>query len=175
MDRFNISSVNSEKMVSENLYLIPWRMNEMKKCCLYLVVCLTLLGLSVSAEESSYEFSGRHFVASYTGCDHAALSNVEALKEAFLSAVSESGATLLQSADYVFPPEGLTMVVLLSESHASIHTYPEHDACFVDLFTCGTRCQAEKFDEALRRYLQPSGVSHKILVRDELVSIDHPL
>lgn len=146
----------------------------MKKCCLYLLLCLGFLGLELSAEESNYEFSGRHFVASYTGCDHAALSNIDALKKAFLGAVCESGATLLESVDYVFPPEGLTMVALLSESHASIHTYPEHDACFVDLFTCGTRCQAEKFDEALQRYLQPKDVSHKILIRDELVTLDHP-
>ncbi len=146
----------------------------MKKCCLYLVLCLSLFGVKLRAEDSSYDFSGRHFVASYLGCDHAALSNLDALKEAFLGAVSESGATLLEAVDHVFPPEGLTMVVLLSESHASIHTYPEHDACFVDLFTCGTRCQAEKFDEALRKYLQPRDVSHKILVRDELVSLDNP-
>src|SRR5690606_4945650 len=103
----------------------------------------------------------------YVGCDHKALADVEALKQAFLYAVNECGATLLESVDHVFPPEGLTMVVLLSESHASIHTYPEHDACFVDLFTCGTKCEAEKFDAALREYLQPKEVSHKIIARND--------
>ncbi|NDD58935.1 MAG: adenosylmethionine decarboxylase [Chlamydiae bacterium] len=119
-----------------------------------------------------YEFSGRHFVASYLACDHSALANIPKLKEAFLLAVNECGATLLEEVDHIFPPEGFTMVVLLSESHASIHTYPEHEACFVDLFTCGTKCQAEKFDAALRNYLQPKEVAHKILSRGELVADD---
>jgi S-adenosylmethionine decarboxylase len=145
-------------------------MDRMKKCCLFLFLCFSLVGRFLHGEEADYEFSGRHFIASYVGCDHQALANLEELKKAFLLAVDESGATLLEAADYVFPPEGMTMVALLSESHASIHTYPEHDACFVDLFTCGTKCQAEKFDACLRDYLHPKKVSHKILVRDELVA-----
>lgn len=143
--------------------------DEMKKSCLYLFAFFSLVCLKIQASDSDYEFSGRHFLASYMGCNHAALADVEGLKKAFLLAVSECGATLLESVDHVFPPEGLTMVVLLSESHASIHTYPEHDSCFVDLFTCGTKCQAEKFDEALQRYLEPKSVSQKILARHELV------
>ena len=65
-------------------------------------------------------------------------------------AVEACGATLLNSARHVFPPDGMTIVMLLSESHASIHTYPEHNSCFVDLFTCGLDCQAEEFDAVLR-------------------------
>jgi S-adenosylmethionine decarboxylase len=38
-----------------------------------------------------------------------------------------------------FKPQGVTVLALLSESHASIHTYPEVGAAFVDVFTCGTR------------------------------------
>lgn len=136
------------------------------------MLCANFALVKPKAEEAGYDFSGRHFVASYLGCNHRALTNLAALREAFLLAVKESGATLLEAVDHVFEPEGLTMVVLLSESHASIHTYPEHDACFIDLFTCGTSCQAEKFDASLRKYLEPKEVSHKVLVRDQLVLLD---
>ena len=144
----------------------------MKRVFSFLFFCLFLFNLRAEELSEEYAFSGRHFIASYTQCDHDALVNLDNLKKAFLFAVDQCGATLLDSADYIFQPDGLTMVVLLSESHASIHTYPEHNACFIDLFTCGTKCQAEKFDAALRSYLHPKHVAHKILSRSELTTDD---
>lgn len=120
-----------------------------------------------TADESKkeYEFVGRHFVASYYGCDVVALSNFRELKEIIKKASMAAGAQVLGESDYVFPPSGYTMVALLSESHASIHTYPEKQSCFVDLFTCGVNCSAEKFDEVLRDYLKPTSSSREFLVR----------
>ena len=84
------------------------------------------------------------------------------------AAVKACGAKLLlKSADYVFPPDGFTAVLLLSESHASIHTYPEYNACFVDLFTCGSRCSAEKFNRVLREYLKPQEEHSRVLLRNQ--------
>jgi S-adenosylmethionine decarboxylase len=105
---------------------------------------------------SDFEFVGRHLMASYVDCDPDALRDLEGLEDAMRQAVLASGATLLTSARHVFPPDGMTIVMLLSESHASIHTYPEHNSCFVDLFTCGLDCRAEDFDAVLRAYLRPA-------------------
>jgi S-adenosylmethionine decarboxylase proenzyme len=140
----------------------------MKKILCFFLICLCLSRVNAQDAQEEYEFSGRHFIASYNECDHDALVDLKELKKAFLYAVDQCGATLLDSAEYIFEPDGMTMVVLLSESHASIHTYPEHNACFIDLFTCGTKCQAEKFDIALRSYLHPKHVAMKILSRSEL-------
>lgn len=112
-----------------------------------------------------HEFVGRHMLASYRGCDRRALRDLDRLRVVFDEAVQASGATLLKTAEHVFLPDGLTVVALLSESHASIHTYPEHDACFVDIFTCGRSCSAEKFDAVLREYLRPTKCHHRILLR----------
>ena len=114
--------------------------------------------LSAQTEEPQYQFVGRHFVAQYYNCDTTALNNIQGLSNAMKQATAASGAHLLKTIDYAFEPCGFTMVLLLSESHASIHTYPEHKACFVDFFTCGTRCSAENFDAYLRRYLHPMSV-----------------
>ncbi len=127
--------------------------------------CLLVFSFSLGAEQ--FEFKGNHFLASYNGCDFQALTDLEKLPEALLEASRKSGATVLDSTKYIFPPHGITMVVLLSESHASIHTYPEHGSCFVDLFTCGNKCSAEKFDLALREYLQPKEVNVMSLVRHQ--------
>lgn len=123
----------------------------------------------LSANEDSvpaYNFVGTHFMASYKECNVEALTDLPKLKEALVEAAKASGATVLDTVDYTFEPDGLTMVVLLSESHASIHTYPEHRACFVDLFTCGHKCSATKFDEALRAYLEPQKVSGNVAKRN---------
>lgn len=123
------------------------------------------------AEEPEFQFKGQHFLASYCDCDHEALINLKALEQAMLASAEKSGATILKSASWEFLPEnGFTMVILLSESHASIHTYPEFNACFVDLFTCGEKCSSEYFDQALRSYLKPKSVNGRTLIRTKEIS-----
>lgn len=133
-----------------------------------LVYLLVIFGNSLFCE--NYEFKGKHFIGSYLDCDLEALSDLNGLIEAMDLAVQNSGATVLDKSQYIFPPNGLTIVYLLSESHASLHTYPEYGACFVDLFTCGDSCSAEKFDAALRSYLSPQSVSAKTFSRGEEIN-----
>lgn len=116
-------------------------------------------------QEQKYQFVGVHFVASYMECDHASLTNLKELKEAMTKAVKASGATILNMVDYVFEPDGYTSAYALSESHATIHTYPEFDSCFVDLFTCGNNCSHERFDQSLREYLHPVKVDAQVISR----------
>ncbi|HEV3003820.1 MAG TPA: adenosylmethionine decarboxylase [Pirellulales bacterium] len=112
-----------------------------------------------------HEFFGRHLVASYVGCDPGALADHRGLVRAVRAAIKASGATLLDELYHEFSPSGMTAVLLLAESHASIHTYPEHQACFVDLFTCGRTCSAERFDAVLREHLRPAAAHRRIVLR----------
>ncbi len=116
------------------------------------------------AEE--YHFAGSHYLASFYDCDHDALTDLSRLRQTMHKAIELSGATILSSTDYVFLPDGLTMVWLLSESHASIHTYPEHNACFIDLFTCGENCSYEKFEKYILDYLKPKNCKSLVLPRN---------
>lgn len=137
------------------------------KLAVFLCCIFTAALFADGTEDSSHLFRGTHFLASYCDCDIDALGDVDGLVAAMSHAVQGCGATILGTSSWVFPPNGLTMVFLLSESHASIHTWPEHGACFVDLFTCGNRCSAEKFDASLRAYLSPKEVSMKTLIRSQ--------
>lgn len=121
---------------------------------LRLLFLLPILVLScLKAETPSYQFVGSHFLVSYYDCDPKVLDDREFLIKSMTLAVEKSGATLLQMSDYQFAPHGVTLVALLSESHASIHTYPEFGACFVDFFTCGTKCDYKEFDKVLKAAL----------------------
>jgi S-adenosylmethionine decarboxylase proenzyme len=112
-----------------------------------------------------YDFFGQHFMASYKDCDPVIINDPIQIKNIMMEAIGMSGATIVNSSDYIFKNEedtslfGYTAVFLLSESHASIHTYPECQSCFVDLFTCGTSCTYEKFHDVLktrfRNYMIP--------------------
>jgi S-adenosylmethionine decarboxylase len=121
----------------------------------------------LSAEEEVHEFRGKHLVADYLECDMDALADETKLMQMMLEAVQKCGAQILNHSCYVFPGHGLTMTILLSESHASIHTYPEHGKCFVDLFTCGDKCHHEIFNDCIQAYLKPKKVAEMVLVRDD--------
>ena len=119
-----------------------------------------------------HQFAGKHFLASYLDCNPSALTNLDALLLAMDDAVKASGATILNRSEHIFPPSGITVVYTLSESHASIHTYPEFGACFVDLFTCGDNCASPPFDRALREYLEPQTVNARQFLRHTTIEED---
>lgn len=128
--------------------------------------CLTFFLMNMlAASECPYAFTGTHYIASYQGCDQAALTDLHQLQQAMIDAASSCGATVLSSDAYVFPPDGLTMVLLLSESHASIHTYPEYSSCYIDLFTCGVSCDYRIFEATLASYLKPTHIDKNIIER----------
>lgn len=135
-----------------------------------LLVILSIFTLScLSAQEKQpeeYQFTGSHFAASYKECNRKALTDIPKLRQALLDAAVASGAKVLDSCEYIFEPDGFTMVILLSESHASIHTYPEFNACFVDLFTCGHNCSSDAFNKSLQSYLSPAVVKEELMDRN---------
>jgi S-adenosylmethionine decarboxylase proenzyme len=80
---------------------------------------------------------GRHLLCEYHGCDREVLNSPEAIRALLREAVVRAGATPLQDMVHAFSPHGVTGVVVIAESHFSIHTWPEYGFAAVDLFTCG--------------------------------------
>jgi len=137
----------------------------MKLLTKIILVFFAFLFFNSEAFSEEYEFIGEHLIASYYGCDKAALTDFAGLKRAMEESVEKTGAHVLHSCSHKFDGEGFTMVILISESHASVHTYPEHDSCFIDIFTCGKK-DLEKFDESLRTFLKPKKVNMKTFWRN---------
>lgn len=86
---------------------------------------------------------GRHCVAELGGGKYNLLNDEEYICHALKEAATESGATFLGVTSHKFEPQGVTAVALLSESHISIHTWPEHGYAAIDAFTCGSHCDPE--------------------------------
>lgn len=117
--------------------------------------------------ECEYHFFGKHYLASFLDCDLKSLINIDGLKNAMVKGINESGATILSYTEKVFDNGGYTILFLLSESHCSIHTYPENNALFTDLFTCGNVCDYKLYQNSMIEYLKPKKVTSDLVIRDE--------
>jgi S-adenosylmethionine decarboxylase len=82
---------------------------------------------------------GRHVLAEIYGCDERVLNNRELIEEIMVEAALEAGAEVREVAFHKFSPQGVSGVVVISESHLTIHTWPELGYAAVDVFTCGDK------------------------------------
>src|ERR1700686_2134575 len=75
----------------------------------------------------------------------------EEISETFTAALEGAGATILHAVSHTFPGAGLTCALLLSESHAILHTWPETGTVNLDIFSCSTRLKSLEAIDELRR------------------------
>jgi S-adenosylmethionine decarboxylase len=80
---------------------------------------------------------GRHVLAEVHGCDPEVLNDVAGVEEVMVQAALHAGAEVREVAFHKFSPQGVSGVVVISESHLAVHTWPEHGYAAVDVFTCG--------------------------------------
>lgn len=94
--------------------------------------------LILEAEQELENPKGTHVILDLTRCDMEKLDDAEYIVELIQTAALISGATVLQTSYHKFEPQGITAFCLLSESHISIHTWPELGKAALDIYTCGT-------------------------------------
>lgn len=108
------------------------------------------------------EFAGSHLLLDLYGAKH--LDDIDRIEQAMRECVEECGATLLHIHLHHFSPSGgVSGVAVLSESHISVHTWPERDYAAFDVFMCGD-AQPENSVGVLKRAFNP----HRISVSEEL-------
>ena len=95
---------------------------------------------------------GQHLLAEYRGCDRELLDDITRVESLLRRAADLAGATIVAAVFHPFSPQGVTGVVVVEESHLSIHTWPEHGYAAVDFYTCG-ECHPERAYEYLREAL----------------------
>ncbi len=82
---------------------------------------------------------GRHVLAEVHGCRFEILNDVKKVQDIMVNAALEAGAEIRELVFHKFSPQGVSGVVVISESHLAIHTWPELGYAAVDVFTCGEK------------------------------------
>ncbi|MCK8488864.1 adenosylmethionine decarboxylase [Paenibacillus sp. MBLB2552] len=112
-----------------------------------------------------YSTFGRHVAVDAWGVDFEVLNNAGLLEAHLVEAAEACGATVLSIQSRQFEPQGTTVLVMLSESHLSIHTYPERGFAAIDCYTCGEWVDPQLAIDYLMSVLNPDKTYAKKLIR----------
>ncbi|BAC12894.1 adenosylmethionine decarboxylase [Oceanobacillus iheyensis] len=82
---------------------------------------------------------GRHIIAELWECNLEKLNNIDFIRDTFVEAAVLAGAEVREVVFHPFAPYGISGVVIISESHLTIHSFPEHGYASIDVYTCGDK------------------------------------
>ena len=91
------------------------------------------------------------FSADLSGCDALGELTGEEVADLFLAALHRAGATIVEAVSHAFPAAGLTCALILRESHAVLHTWPETGTIHIDIFSCTPRLRSVQAIDDLAR------------------------
>ncbi len=86
---------------------------------------------------------GTHLLIELKDCNPEILKNLEKVRSALVTAAKKAKATVIDLSFREFQPFGISGVVVIAESHLTIHTWPEYSYAAVDIFTCGDHIKSE--------------------------------
>lgn len=112
-----------------------------------------------------YKTCGRHVLADVWGVKFDRINDIEFLKEHMLKAAEKSGANILGIDYKTFDPYGASVIIILSESHLSIHTYPEKGFAAIDGYTCGEDIDPQDAVDYLISIFEPDKVYSSKIIR----------
>lgn len=114
---------------------------------------------------------GIHILLDLFQCPIEKLQKVDFVKEACIETIEHSGLKVIRDHFHQFEPEGATGILLLEESHLSIHTWPEHNSAAVDIFCCfvngdeKAKVKAEKAAQFLIKKFEAKNFDKNVYIR----------
>lgn len=84
---------------------------------------------------------GTHLLLELKDCNSKFLNDLKKVEDILVTAAKEAKATIIETRFHKFSPFGISGVVVIAESHLTIHTWPEYGYAAVDIFTCGETLQ----------------------------------
>lgn len=118
---------------------------------------------------------GIHVLAEYYDCNAEILNDSRKIELCMNDAAEVAGATVVSSAFHTFNPHGISGVVVIAESHLSIHTWPEYGYAAVDIFTCGEVVDPWKAFARLKESLESTHYSTIEMKRGQLKLVGQEL
>lgn len=115
---------------------------------------------------NTLNYCGRHLLLEiWTYKMESWLLDVQYISNAMKKAATVSGATILGDNWHTFGPGcGVTGVITLSESHMSIHTWPEYGYAAIDVFMCG-ECDPQVACNFLKTQFKNNKTNEQMIVR----------
>jgi S-adenosylmethionine decarboxylase len=113
---------------------------------------------------------GDHYLVDLHGCDVALIADAKPTEEALLSAANRCGSTIIEYHFHQFSPHGVSGVILIAESHISVHTWPENGFVAVDIFTSGEVMRPEVAIRMLEEAFSADRVDVMKVARGQLVN-----
>lgn len=107
------------------------------------------------------EVMGRQIIAELWDCNMDILNDIQLIERIFVDAALKAGAEIREVAFHQFTPHGVSGVVIISESHLTIHSFPEHGYASIDVYTCGDKVDPAVAVDYIARSLE-SKTSEKI-------------
>ena len=83
------------------------------------------------------KYLGRHLILDLFDCPADLLKDPEMVRTIMKAGALAMKATIVEEAFHHFSPDGVSGVIIIKESHLTIHTWPEHNYAAIDIFTCG--------------------------------------
>jgi S-adenosylmethionine decarboxylase proenzyme len=99
--------------------------------------------------ENNTKALGRHLLLELYSCNVNILNKTEAVKNILVEAALAANATIIETSFHHFSPQGVSGVVVIAESHLTIHTWPEHQYAAVDVFICNETINTKKIERIL--------------------------
>ncbi len=112
---------------------------------------------------------GKQILIELKDCNAVLLNDIEYLRTLLTDVATAIGATVVKDSFYQFTPQGVSGVVIIAESHISIHTWPEHCYAAVDVFTCGNVIEPKNAVKPLAERLKAKSTTYIELKRGVLI------
>ena len=114
------------------------------------------------------QYVGIHVILDLYKVKPEKISYVKTVKKIFDLVVKEAKLTKIAARYHQFKPYGVTGIILLAESHISIHSWPEHELATIDIYTCGDFNKAHIASNLLISLLQPEYYEKTVLYRGNI-------
>ncbi len=115
---------------------------------------------------------GNHILVEFYDCDKQIMNDAPFIEKVMNEASLLAGATIVGSHFHTFSPHGVSGVIVIAESHLSIHTWPEYGYAAVDIFTCGDVLDPEVAFHHLKKHFQAGSTSTIEMRRGQLHDIE---
>ncbi len=108
---------------------------------------------------------GKHAIIDLSGCDSEIIRNCDLIRDILIQATQIANITVLDMVEHYFKPEGYTAVLVLEESHLSIHTWPEYNYVSIDLYSCNLQTNFQAVKDFLSDKFQATVTKFTLLER----------